>query len=228
MDLADEQEAIRAQRARTDSSRHGTYATERSNLVHTVKERVRAQRIAALPEEDRRILALASDPQGQPFKEQAAALEKKLQVSDGDALQAATEPEKKRHAALTGDLESLEKSKRPFLRGLLATDTREPVPPTRIHFQGDHKAEKDPVSPGFLSILNPNPASLLQVPVNTNTTGRRLTLAAWIASTDNPLTARVYVNRAWQSFFGRGLVATPVRTGRSAPHAPGVARLAGR
>ncbi len=37
----------------------------------------------------------------------------------------------------------------------------------------------------------------------------RLELANWIASSNNPLTARVMVNRIWQHLYGRGLVATP-------------------
>jgi hypothetical protein len=46
-------------------------------------------------------------------------------------------------------------------------------------------------------------------------TGRRFALAGWIASGENPLFARVMVNRIWQHHFGRGLVSTPENFGRS-------------
>jgi hypothetical protein len=45
-------------------------------------------------------------------------------------------------------------------------------------------------------------------PPASSSTLRRLTLAQWIASAENPLTARVIVNRVWQHHFGQGLVAT--------------------
>jgi hypothetical protein len=57
-------------------------------------------------------------------------------------------------------------------------------------------------------VFDPLPATILPSP-NKDTTGRRLTLANWIASPENPLTARVFVNRVWQLLMGRALVATP-------------------
>jgi len=72
------------------------------------------------------------------------------------------------------------------------------------------------VQPGWLSILGggevaPAPETRENtgpIPLNA-TTFRRRALADWIASPQNPLTARVIVNRVWQYHFGRGLVATP-------------------
>ncbi len=46
-------------------------------------------------------------------------------------------------------------------------------------------------------------------------TGRRSALARWITSPENPLSARVMVNRIWQHHFGAGLAATPDNLGRS-------------
>ncbi|MGI8992245.1 MAG: PSD1 and planctomycete cytochrome C domain-containing protein [Bryobacteraceae bacterium] len=69
-----------------------------------------------------------------------------------------------------------------------------------------NKGEK--VEPGFLQcVVGKNEPA--KIPFSGGSSGRRLALAEWIANPDNPLTARVMVNRIWQHHFGEGLVRTP-------------------
>ncbi len=71
-----------------------------------------------------------------------------------------------------------------------------------------HKSQT-PIEPGFLTLLEETPAKIDRPDKATNSTGRRAALAKWLAQADNPLTARVFVNRIWQHHFGRGIVGTP-------------------
>ena len=81
------------------------------------------------------------------------------------------------------------------------TITQNPDPPkTHILLRGDYRRLGIEVQPNVLSILPPLPEAGGQP--------SRLTLARWVVSLNNPLTARVAVNRMWQAFFGRGLVKT--------------------
>ena len=71
--------------------------------------------------------------------------------------------------------------------------------PTFIHKRGEFLQPTERVEPGVISAVAPFPAHL---PRN------RLGFARWLVATNNPLTARVTVNRQWQAFFARGLVRT--------------------
>lgn len=75
--------------------------------------------------------------------------------------------------------------------------------------RGNAHAKGERVEPGFPSVLSPPRPQRLPLPENARSSGRRLALARWIASPENPLTARVMVNRVWQYHFGSGLVRTP-------------------
>jgi hypothetical protein len=71
------------------------------------------------------------------------------------------------------------------------------------------------IEPGFLTVLTNRNASIADPPKNGNpTSGRRRALAEFIASEDNPLTARVMVNRIWYQHFGQGIVSTPNNFGK--------------
>ncbi len=77
---------------------------------------------------------------------------------------------------------------------------------------GDFRLRAEEVKPGFLSTIEgASSTANLEGLVGS----RRQLLANWIASGENPLTARVMVNRIWQYHFGKALVATPSDFGRN-------------
>ena len=86
------------------------------------------------------------------------------------------------------------------------------VPASYVMVRGEYDNFGERVWPGFPVALtgHQRPAKIRLDPYGRwPTRGRRLALAKWIADPDNPLVARVLVNRLWQHHFGRGIVATP-------------------
>ena len=86
-------------------------------------------------------------------------------------------------------------------------NTGEPAPPCYVLRLGDPHSPLDPVVPSAPLVIRAAVPNLPQIPLESP--GRRTAFANWLASPDNPLTARVMVNRIWQFRIGEGLVRTP-------------------
>lgn len=105
----------------------------------------------------------------------------------------------------------------PLPAAFITTDVGPKPADTLLKLRGKDEV----VEPAFLTLLGqPSP----KITPTEKTTGRRTALANWIASEENPFTARVMVNRIWQRHFAEGLVPTPNDFGMlgEAPSHPGL------
>jgi mono/diheme cytochrome c family protein len=119
---------------------------------------------------------------------------------------AARSPEPPERAALRQRQAELEKrltELEPVLSVYVGTFT---LPgPTHMLTRGDPMREGETVAPSALAVLRPP----LAVDAAAPESARRVALARWLGRPDNPLPARVLINRVWHYHFGQGLVATP-------------------
>jgi hypothetical protein len=107
------------------------------------------------------------------------------------------------------ELRELARANIAVAKALCVTEPGPEAPDTYVLLRGNPHVPGDRVEPGFLSVLG-LPAPAIPTPAaGARTCGRRRVLADWIASRDNPLTARVMANRLWQHHFGRGIVRSP-------------------
>ncbi len=185
--------------------------------IRAVQSRCRKQlseaKLNALPAHVQEALRLEDSQRSARQRELVTQYVSKTRVADDDLRACFTSEETAQIHAIEKRLVSMfaEYRAKPFAYGI--TDIGYVSPKTYVPARGSRQREE--VQPGFFSILGggdvPPPAEKREgtgpIPLNP-TTGRRRALADWIATPDNPLTARVMVNRIWQDHFGRGIVAT--------------------
>src|SRR5262249_20402396 len=140
-------------------------------------------------------------------KEDFRAEQNRIPLMKKRVPQVITEQQFDQYVKTTAERDKLLKAPPAALAQALCVTEAGPVPPKTFVLQrGNPQAKGEEVEPGFLSVLAP-PAPVIPEPgPDAKTSGRRLALVSWIASKDNPLTARVMVSRVWQHHFGRGIV----------------------
>jgi len=167
-------------------SRHANHTLGRFRLSAT-SDSDAVQR-AALPRHIRAILSI-------PDKSRSPARQEELVRFIGREVTPDLKPVREKIAALRKELDGVKPSTVPVMRELPPDKRRK----TQVQLRGNWLSLGDVVTEGVPAAFHPLPAD---APKN------RLTLARWLVSEENPLTARVIANRFWEAVFGIGLVRT--------------------
>ena len=120
-----------------------------------------------------------------------------------------------KHREIVDQITTVEKQKpAPFPVARAISETgREPRPSYFLH-RGSVETKGPEVRPGILSVAAEKEWEFPSPPVDAKSSWRRRAFAEWLTSSQNPLTARVMVNRMWQHHFGEGIVRTPSNLGK--------------
>lgn len=152
-------------------------------------------------------LSATTDPRGAEALSLPDSLQVALAKPEGERTAAEREALLREFTTVAPELASARaeidrlRRERPAFPTTLVMEERPPDNPrtTVIRHRGEFLQPTDPVPAGLPAVF----LGLTQAPPT-----NRLQFARWLVSRENPLTARVTVNRQWQAFFGRGLVRT--------------------
>jgi hypothetical protein len=168
-------------------------------------ERLRAERLGKLSAEIQDAFHTEEDKRTPRQKALHDAYGKQVNPSDAQLWPLLTPADRQRLDSLKDKLLGLYANYAPGPVAPGITDVGREAP--RTYLPGKGTAFGEEVTPGFFTALGGG--DIPPPPVDSPTTRRRAALAEWLTSKDNPLTARVMVNRIWGFHFGRGIVSTP-------------------
>ncbi len=182
-------------------------------LIKPYKDAYIAEKKAALPDYMKQALATPADQRNEGQKLNVAQIEKTLMGTPETLPTRFTPADKTRYDSLNKQIADLAKQlPKPLPTAMAMTEkSRTPEPSYFLH-RGNQKGSV--MQPGVLSVAQTEEWPFPAPPADATTSFRRANFAKWIVNRDNPLTARVMINRVWQHHFGEGLVRTPNNFGK--------------
>ena len=187
------------------------------------RQKLFEQKVARLPAEAQ--AAHLTPPEQRTAEQSNLVLETvaKVMVSDKEITSTLTAEEKQRQTEIRKEIEKLRKPPAPPVAMAIESVEGSKIKTFLLH-RGDYNQPGDEVPPSFPQVLTERSPLGSKTPKDGAASARvdetdradnslrrmnRVDLANWIASPENPLTARVMVNRIWQHHFGQALVSTP-------------------
>jgi hypothetical protein len=168
------------------------------------RDKLAAKQRSRFPKEYQELLDLPAERLTPMQRQLHAMISRQVDVSP-DAVSKAMKPEvRKQWQELAKQAAADKPSELPTV--MTMTDLGPTAPATHLLKRGDWRSRGPEVAPGFIAIID---SKTPKITPTQRTSGRRSVLADWLTRPDNPLTARVAVNRLWQHHMGRGIVGTP-------------------
>lgn len=175
-----------------------------SALADPYKTRLEEEGLAKLPPDLKEAWLTPKDKRTETQKKLASDAKSQIEPTWDIIVSAMSPADLAKRADLRVRLHEIEDTQPdPLPTAYAYVNSGDPAPQAYILRMGDPKDPLDSVDPAAPRIVR----AALRVP--TSDTGRRTAFANWLVSKENPLTARVMVNRIWQLRMGVGLVKTP-------------------
>lgn len=187
-------------------------------IAQPYRERLFQERLSALPPYYREAWETPTEKrtEGQRLNARQVDSLYKSGIKDNEVQELMRASERQEHQRLEREIARLQASmpEKYATARTIAEKGREALPSYYLH-RGDPGSKGSPMDPGVLKVASWEPVKFPAPPADADSSWRRVTFANWIASEENPLTARVMVNRLWQHHFGEGIVQTPSNFGKT-------------
>jgi hypothetical protein len=191
------------------------YKEQLKTLEGPYRDRLLDAKKAKLPDYIQAALKTPPEKRTEGQRLNATQVEKTLMVDTDEVLKVLSAADLAAHKELSAKIKEFDEQRpKPFATAMSIREPGREAPPSYFLHRGSPGQKGSAMQAGVLSVAARGGWEFPAPPEEAQTSWRRRGFAEWVASPENPLTARVLVNRIWQHHFGEGIVRTPNNFGK--------------